>query len=499
MASVMSTAEVQADAADPAPVDRQDLRRWWILGVLSIAKLMVVLDSTVVNIALPSAQRALGFSTSDRQWVVTAYALAFGSLLLLGGRLADMLGRRRMFLIGLAGFAGASAVGGAAVNFDMLVGARAIQGAFAAVLAPAGLSLLTTTFTRPEERGKAFGIYGAIAGGGAAVGLLLGGVLTEYLSWRWCMYVNLAFAAVAFTGAILLLDSRRDKASAHLDVPGILTVSAGLFSLVFGFSHAETANWSSAVTIGFLAASALLLASFAYLQTRVVHPVLPLRVVLDRNRGGSLLALLFSGAGMFAVFLFLTYYLQATLGYSAVKTGLAFMPMTAALVTAATMGSTLLSTRVGPRWMVGPGMALAMLGMVILTTIGLHGAYVSRVLPATIAFGFGVGLIFSSSISNATARLAPADAGAGSAVVTTMQQVGGSIGTALLNTIAASAAAGYIATHGAQAAGAATVHSYTTIFWWAAGLFALGAVVCGSVLRGDVPEVDPNAEEVLAV
>jgi predicted MFS family arabinose efflux permease len=313
------------------------------------------------------------------------------------------------------------------------------------------------------------------------------------------MYVNLAFAAVALTGALMLLDGRRAKASAYLDVPGILTVSAGLFSLVFGFSHAETSGWSSVVTIGSLAASAVLLASFSYLQTRVAHPVLPLRVVLDRNRGGSLLALLFSGAGMFAVFLFLTYYLQTTLGYSAVKTGLAFMPMTAALIIAATFGSTLLSTRVGPRWMVGPGMALAMVGMVILTTIGVHGAYVSRVLPATIAFGLGVGLIFSSSISNATARLAKADAGAGSAVVTTMQQVGGSIGTALLNTIAASAVSSYIATHGARAAGAAAVHGYTTIFWWAAGLFALGAVLCGSVLRGDVPQVDPNAEEVLAV
>lgn len=256
--------------------------RWWILAVLGLAQLTVVLDATVVNIALPSAQAALGFSNDQRQWIVTAYALAFGSLLLLGGRLADLVGRKRMFLIGLVGFAAASAVGGAANGFEMLVVARAVQGLFGAMLAPAALSLLTTTFTDARERSKAFGVYGAIAGGGAAVGLLIGGVLTEYLSWRWCMYVNLFFAGAAFIGGLLWLRNSVAQHRPRLDVPGILLVSTGLFSVVYGFSHAETAGWSDPVTVGFLVAAAVLLAAFVVVQTRVAHPVLPMRILLDR-------------------------------------------------------------------------------------------------------------------------------------------------------------------------------------------------------------------------
>ncbi len=474
-------------------------RRWLILAVLGLAQLMVVLDGTVVNIALPTAQHALGFSDGNRQWIVTAYSLAFGSLLLLGGRLADLLGRKRMFLIGLVGFALASALGGAANGFGMLVAARAIQGVFGAMLAPAALSLLTTTFTHAKERARAFGVYGAIAGGGAAIGLLLGGVLTEYLSWRWCLYVNLIFAAAAFVGGTVLLHNQRAGNRPKLDLPGILSASAGLFSLVYGFSHAEIGGWGSGTTIGFLIAGVLLLAAFLLIQTRSAHPLLPLRILTDRNRGGSYLAIFFVGIGMFAVFLFLTYYLQATLGYSAVATGISFLPMTAAIMLASIVGSSFLATRVGPRWIIGSGMLIAAVGMSLLTGIGLASNYALHVLPGTMVLGVGIGLVFSSAMSLATAGVYTEDAGVASAMVNTSQQVGGSIGTALLNTLAASAVTGYLGAHlsaGKGALAVASVHGYTSAFWWAAGIFAAGAVLCGILLHPEVPVLDPDIEVV---
>ena len=275
--------------------------------MIGLAQLMVVLDLTVMNIALPSAQRALHFTTADRQWVVTAYTLAFGSLLLLGGRLADLLGRKVTFLTGLVGFAGVSAIGGASVNFAMLVTARACQGAFAALLVPSALSLLTTTFTEQKERGKAFGVFGAIAVAGGAVGLLLGGALTEYLSWRWTLYVNLIFAAVAFTGGALLLRRQPSPARPKLDIPGVLLVSGAVFCLVYGFSNAAAHSWRTPSTYGFIAAGVVLLAAFAAWQGRAAHPLLPPRVVLDRNRGGAYASMLIAGAGLFGTFLFLTY------------------------------------------------------------------------------------------------------------------------------------------------------------------------------------------------
>src|SRR5580692_4565242 len=312
-------------------------RRWLILGVIALAQLMVVLDLTVMNIALPSAQRALHFSTVDRQWVVTAYTLAFGSLLLLGGRLADLLGRKVTFLTGLVGFAGVSAIGGASVNFTMLITARAFQGAFAALLVPSALSLLTTTFTESKERGRAFAVYGAVAGAGGAVGLLLGGALTEYLSWRWTLYVNLIFAGVAFTGGALLLRRQPSPVKPRLDIPGVLLVSGAVFCLVYGFSNAAAHSWHAPSTWGFLAAGVVVLAAFAAWQIRAAHPLLPSRVVLDRLRSGAYLSMLFVSAGLFGTFLFLTYYLQQTLGYSPLVTGVAFLPLSGALIVAANL------------------------------------------------------------------------------------------------------------------------------------------------------------------
>jgi EmrB/QacA subfamily drug resistance transporter len=480
-ATIASTTPATRRSAD----DRQHDRRWWILVILGIAQLMVVLDTTVVNIALPSAQHALAFSNSDRQWVITAYALSFGSLLLLGGRLGDLFGVKRVFLVGLIGFAVASAVGGAANGFSMLVAARAVQGAFGAILAPAALSLLTTTFTDARERSKAFGIYSAIVGSGAAIGLLLGGVLTEYLSWRWCMYVNLAFAVIAFIGASILLQHRTAKTRAPLDIPGVVLVSGGLFGIVYGFSHADTAGWSSSVTLGFLVAGAVLLVGFVVSQLRSANPLLPLRVVLDRNRGGAYLAIFTVGVGMFGVFLFLTYYLQQTLGFSAVRSGLAFLPLTGAVIVVAQIGTNVLAQRIGPRWIVGPGLTIAAVGMWMLTGLDLTSTYASNVLPALLVFGVGLGLVFSAAMSNATARVDRADAGVASAMVNVGQQVGGSIGTALLNTIAATAASNYAGSHASspQLLALAAMHSYHVAFLTSSAILLGGGILAGLAMR----------------
>ena len=347
---------------------------------------MVVLDATIVNIALPSAQRALDFTTADRQWVVTAYALAFGSLLLFGGRLGDLIGRKITFLAGALGFAAASAAGGAAASFDMLVAARAIQGAFGALLAPAALSILSTTFSDPKERGKAFGVYGAIVGAGGAIGLVLGGILTEYLTWRWCLYVNLLFAGLAAMGAVLLLKQHRVRTRPRLDLPGAALVSASMFCLVYGFSSAANHNWHTPSTYGFLAAGVVLLAVFASWQSRTASPLLPPRVVLDRNRGGAYLAVLIVSAGMFGIFLFLTYYMQQTLGYSPVVSGVAFLPLIAMVVVAANLSNVVLPPRVGPKPLVTAGMLLAAGSLVWLTRIGVHSGYASCHAPASRRF-----------------------------------------------------------------------------------------------------------------
>jgi len=468
-----------------------DRRRWLILGVIGLAQLMVVLDATIMNIALPSAQRALGFTTADRQWVVTAYTLAFGSLLLLGGRLADLLGRKVTFLTGLAGFAGVSAIGGASVNFAMLITARACQGAFAALLVPSSLSLLTTTFTGPKDRGRAFGVYGAIAAAGGAIGLLLGGALTEYLSWRWTLYVNLIFAGVAFAGGVLLLQRQRSQVKPRLDIPGVLLVSAALFCLVYGFSNAATHNWHTPSTWGFLVAGVALLAAFAFWQTRAPSPLLPPRIVLDRNRGGAYASMLIASAGMFGLFLFLAYYLQQTLAYSPVVTGVAILPVAGGIAVAANLSTIVLMPRVGPKPLVTAGMLIAAGAMTWFAQLGPHTAYADGVLGPIILTGIGLGLVIAPSINTGTFGVAPQDAGVASATVTVGQQLGGSVGTSLLNTIFASAVASYLTLHIASArvigrpalAGLALAHGYDTAFWWTAGIFAAGAVIGGALLR----------------
>ncbi|MGF6883678.1 EmrB/QacA subfamily drug resistance transporter [Nocardia sp. GAS34] len=463
--------------------------RWWVLAVLGVAQLMVILDATVVNIALPAAQRDLGFSNADRQWVVTGYALAFGSLLLLGGRLSDLFGRRTTFIVGLVGFAAASAIGGAATGFDMLVAARVAQGAFAALLAPAALSLLTVTFTEPSERAKAFGIFGAVAGAGGALGLLLGGALTEWANWRWVMYVNLIFAAIALVGAMMLLAKHVATERPKLDIPGTLVVTAALFGIVYGFSNAEQHGWGNGLTLAFLIGGVALLGVFAWLEARVANPLLPLRIVLDRTRGGAYLTIFVMGIGMFAIFLFLTYYMQLTLHYSPIVTGVAFLPMVAAMIASSTTVPSLLLPKIGPKLVVSGGFLIAALGMAWLTQIGLHTGYATHILPPLILLGLGLGGAMSTAFQSATAGVHHDDAGIASAMVNTSQQVGGSIGTALLSTIAASAATDYLSNHRPTpvAVAQSLIESYTTSFWWAAGIFLAGAAIMLALLPNTAP------------
>ena len=511
----MSEASVPLTAGESGtrygPGAAPDPRRWLILVVIGLAQLMVVLDMTVMNLALPSAQRDLGFSNVDRQWIVTAYSLSFGSLLLFSGRVADLVGRKVVFITGLVGFAAASAIGGASVNFAMLVTARACQGVFGAMLAPAALALLTTTFSDPKERGKAFGVFGAIAGAGGAVGLLLGGALTEYLSWRWCLYINLFFAGLAVAGGSVLLKRQPRLAGARLDIPGVLMVSGGVFCLVYGFSNAGLHSWSTPSTWSYLVAGGALLVTFAVWMGRAAHPLLPPRVVLDRNRGGAYLAILIVGAGMFGIFLFVTYYLQVTLRYSPVESGLAFLPMVVCIATAANVSNIVLLPRIGPRPLVVSGFLLLAGAQFWLTHIGLRSDYVGTILGPLMITGLGMGLLFSTSMNTGTYGVPPRDAGVASATVNTGQQLGGSIGTSLFNSIAASATASYIASHlvahghPSKAAVALVqaqgmVHGYTTVFWIGMGIFLGGAVIVGSLMRsGPLQAPRPGAPAASAV
>ncbi|MFI8966607.1 MFS transporter [Streptomyces sp. NPDC053493] len=474
-----------------------DPSRWKALVFIALAQLMVVLDATIVNIALPSAQQDLGISDGNRQWVITAYALAFGGLLLFGGRVADLWGRKRTFVVGLIGFAAASALGGAANGEAMMLGARALQGAFGALLAPAALSLLAVMFTDAKERAKAFGIYGAIAGGGGAVGLILGGFLTEYLNWRWTFFVNIPFAIVAAAGAYFVIrEPAGGRNRSPLDIPGVVLSTLGLVSLVYGFTRAESDGWSDATTVGLFAASVVLLAAFALVESRVKSPLLPLRVVTDRNRGGVYLSLGLAVIAMFGLFLFLTYYLQVVKGYSPVKTGFAFLPMIAGMITGSTQIGTRLMTRVPPRFLMGPGFLTAGVGMLLLTQLEIGSSYAGLILPAQLLLGLGMGTAFMPAMSLATHGVDPRDAGVASAMVNTSQQVGGAIGTALLNTIAASATTAYIADH---VAGATTpsaqkllqlqgmVEGYSAAIWWAVGILAVSAALALTLINTGKP------------
>ncbi|WP_405817758.1 MFS transporter [Streptomyces sp. NBC_00838] len=496
--------------AAPGPTaDEPDPHRWWALAVIATAQLMVVLDATIVNIALPSAQRALGISNGNRQWVITAYTLAFGGLLLLGGRVADLVGRRRTFIIGLIGFAGASAIGGASVGQEMLYLSRALQGVFAALLAPSALSLLTTTFPSGKDRAKAFGIFSAIAGGGSAIGLLLGGILTEWLSWRWCLYVNVPIALLAVIGAFTLLKDRAGTKGAHLDIPGVFLGCGGLVAIVYGFSRAEAIGWTSTEVLTVLSIGVALLVTFAWWQTRSSGPLLPLHIVRERNRGGSMIVMAMTTIGLFGAFLFLTYFLQTILGYSPLSAGLAFLPLSAGIIIGSTQISARLLPLVPPRMLLVPGLLLSAGGMFSLTFLDTHSTYAGHILPGTLLLGFGLGLTFLPIISTATSGVAPKDSGVTSATVNTAQQVGGSIGTSLLNTIATTVTASYLTSHLAAAAreggltpaertsivNTGTVHGFTVAIAWAAIILLAAAVLGAVMINGKSPRARAAQEE----
>jgi EmrB/QacA subfamily drug resistance transporter len=467
------------------------------LACISVAQLMVALDATVINIALPSAQKALEISDAQRQWVLTAYTLAFGGLLLLGGRLADILGRRRTFLVGLAGFAAASAAGGAAPGFGWLLAARGAQGAFAALLTPTALSLLAITFVEARERAKAFAVFGAIAGTGGALGLLLGGLLTEYVGWRWCLFVNVPIALGALVAASRILPVAPGQRGARLDVPGALLATGGMVSLVFGLSEAGTKGWSASLTLSALALGSVLLASFVLVEATTASPLLPLRIPGERNRGGSSLAIGLAVVSMSGLFLLLTYEFQVVLGYSPAAAGIAFLPLSAAALLSSTTISRALLPRVAPRVLMVPGLLLGAAGMATLTRLHLHAAYATHALPAEILLGLGMGAVFVPAFSTATSGVDPRQAGVASAVANSAQQMGASLGTALLNTIAATTTAAYLAAHRGAAgfrssSGLATalVHGYGAAAEWAAAILVGAAVTVGLLVTAPRPHLD---------
>lgn len=484
-----------------ADIRLPDPSRWKALAFIALAQLMVVLDATIVNIALPHAQTALGISDANKQWVITAYALAFGGLLLFGGRIADLWGRKRTFVVGLIGFALASALGGAAQNQGMLFGSRALQGVFGALLAPAALSLLAVMFTDAKERAKAFGIYGAIAGGGGAVGLILGGFLTQALNWRWTFFVNIPFAVIAAAGAYFVIrEPAGSRNRSSLDIPGVVLSALGLVSLVYGFTRAESAGWSDGLTIGMFVASAVLLLSFVLTESRVKSPLLPLRVLLDRNRGGVYLSLGLAIIAMFGLFLFLTYYLQVVKGYSPIRTGFAFLPMIAGMITGSTQIGARLMIRVPARKLMGPGFLTAAVGMLLLTQLEIGSSYAGLILPAQLLLGLGMGTAFMPAMSLATHGVEPRDSGVASAMVNTSQQVGGAIGTALLNTIAASAATAYATSHAALGATdpellklQSMVHGFTGAIWWAVGILVVASAIALTFINAGRPSAGPAA------
>ena len=492
----------------PPAIEPPDPRRWLALAVLAAAQLMIILDASIVNVALPSAQEDLGITNADRQWMVTAYTLAFGGLLLLGGRIADYTGRKRTFIIGLLGFAGASALGGLAPNQELLFAARALQGGFAALMAPAALSIVTVTFTDHRERAKAFGVFGALAGGGAAIGLIVGGVLTEYASWRWCLGVNVPVAIIVAAAAVPIVHESKAPGDTSYDVPGVLMATLGLVSLVYGFTEAAKAKnpddpsdtsvqgWTAPSTVTFLVIAVVLLVAFVLWEQRAKNPMLPLRIVLDRNRGGSYLTFLLVGAGLFAMFLFLTYYFQLNLGYSPLKAGFAFLPFSLGIILTAGVVAQLLP-RVGPRPLIIPGLIMAVVGMLWLTQITQDTSYWTHVFPAMVLMSVGLAGVFIPASSTSLVGVGHHDAGVASAVLNTSQQIGGSLGTALLNTLFAGAVTAYLVDNpitdpakAEETTKLAYIHGYHVSFFWGAVLLAAALVVATVFINAhkeDVP------------
>ena len=487
MAHHLNTATVTHAAGD---------RRTITLVVIALAQLMVALDATVVNVALPTVQEHLGFSDADRQWVVTAYTLPFAGFLLLGGRVADQLGRRRAFLLGLTGFAVASALAGAAPGFGLLVIGRALQGAFAALLAPTALSLVAVTFTEPHERARAFGVYGAVASAGGAAGLLLGGGVTEYLDWRWCLYVNVFVAAVAFLAGRWVLPVTPRQTGRRLDLVSAGLATCGLAAIVWACGQSVGHGRDVAEVLIPLAVAVIALAGFVLRQSRTLDPLLPLGIVTDPARAAAYGAVAAGVVGIFGMFLMLTYYLQAVCGYSPLRTGIAFLPLTLAVSASAYALASRLLPKVAPRVLVAPGLLVAASGLWLLTRLDAGSGFATLVLPAELLVGLGIGCVFTPSISVATSGVDPRSAGVAAAVANTAMQVGGSVGTAVLNTVAVTATSTYLTLHGTSedAMARGLVHGYATATGWAALLLTAAAGAVAIFMRTPRPAPSTASE-----
>jgi len=490
-------------------------KRWLALAVIAVTVLMIILDATIVNIALPSVSADLGISAATQQWIVTAYTLTFGGFLLLGGRIADFWGRKRTYMVGAAGFAVASAVGGLAVNQEMLFIARAAQGAFGALLGPASLALLTVLFTDTKERAKAFAVYGAIAGGGSAVGLLLGGVLTEYADWRWCFWVNVPVAIVAVVAAIPFVPESRAPGDSSYDVPGALLITVGLSSVVYGFTRvAQTAQsnaakgstasgWTDPWALTFIGLGVLAIAVFVLVELRVRNPLLPMRLVLDRNRGGAYLTSTLVGAGLIGAFFFLSLYFQQVLHYTPIQAGFASLPTTLGVLVSAGAASGLVP-RIGPKPLMVVGGVLAAGGLFLMSFVGVDTSYWALAFPGEVLLGLGLGFTFVPLSNLALVGAGAHDAGAASAVLQAVQQVGASIGTALLATISVATITAAIAADpsllvrtpgGPPVPGAAAqVEGYTTAFRWAAALLIAGAIVSAVLIKATKEDMPTDAD-----
>ncbi|NQX11682.1 MFS transporter [Microbacteriaceae bacterium VKM Ac-2855] len=463
----------------------QSSRRWWVLVILALTQLVVVLDGTIVNIALPQAQQQLGLSDTERQWVVTAYALCFGALLLLGGRIADFWGRKRTYLVGMLGFGIASAWGGIATSGTELILARGLQGVFAALMAPAALALLTVTFPNGRDRNTAFAVFGTVAGAGAAVGLVLGGVLTEFADWRWCLLVNVPVVIVGFIAGVIMVTESKAEGENRYDVWGTITVALGLGSLVYGFTLAEN-GWARLDTIGFIAAGLGLLALFVQIQRTSSHPLLPLRIVTDRIRGGAFLLQAVAGTVMIGAMLYLTFHLQIVLGFAPLEAGLASLPMTIVIMIVAPIATKFLP-RTGPRPLLIGGPLVAAAGLVYLSRITAGGDYLVEVLPALVLLGIGMAGMFVTMQNLALAGVAPHDAGAASATANAAMQIGGSLGLSIFTTI-------YAGVVGGGSTPADFVVGYSAAFLAAAVALVLASVIAVIFIRGPREALLPSGE-----
>jgi EmrB/QacA subfamily drug resistance transporter len=480
-ATITSTTQA-ADAERQTPA-----HGWWPLLIISSAQLMAVLDTTIMFVALPSAQHAVGLSAVGGQWIITAYTLAFAGLLLVGGRLADRLGARRTLLAGVIGFALASAAGGASVTGPMLLTARAVQGASAAFLVSSTKSLLVTVYTGDEERSRAVGIFTAANAAAGATGLVLSGILTSELSWRWCMYLNVALSLVAIIGGPRVLPATAGRREIRIDLPSAVLASTGMAALVYGLGAAASDGWASGQVVGSIAGAVVALAAFVTRQVGKPNRLLPLRVIRDRNRGGALLALIVNNLSTFGMLLILTYQLQTVTRYSALRTGLALLPFAIGGAIGAALIAPRLGKRIAPRWLIAAGIFLSAAGLAPLIALTPASGYFPLIFAATVIEGIGTGLGGPPMLQTSLRAVLPGDTGAAAAASSTANQLGSSIGAALLSTIAATATTAYLAAHAGATALTATAHGYAVAMAWGAGILLIAAIPAVILVNAKAP------------